>query len=88
MGNSNYSMRDIPEYEGLYAVTEDGRVFSYKRNRFLKPYINKSKRWGVHGRPLVKLHSEDGYVVWFVSKLVYITFIGNLPKGYDIDHIN
>lgn len=88
MGNSDYSIKDIPGYEGLYAVTDDGRVFSYRYSRFLKPYINRSKRWGVHGRPLVKLSSASGYKVWFVSKLVYMTFIGELPKGYDIDHIN
>jgi len=88
MGNSDYNIKDIPGYEGLYAITDDGRVFSYKRNRFLKPYVNRSKRWGVHGRPLVKLRSDGGYKVWFVSKLVYMTFIGELPKGSDIDHIN
>lgn len=30
-------MKDIKNYEGLYAITEDGRVWSYKSNRFLKP---------------------------------------------------
>ena len=29
-------MKDIKNYEGLYAVTEDGRVWSYKRQKFLK----------------------------------------------------
>lgn len=28
-------MKDIKGYEGLYAVTEDGQVWSYKSNRFL-----------------------------------------------------
>lgn len=31
-------MIDIEGYEGLYAVTSCGRVWSYKRNKFLKPY--------------------------------------------------
>ena len=38
-------MRYITGYEGLYSVTEDGRVYSHKRHKFLKagktgPYRN------------------------------------------------
>jgi hypothetical protein len=33
-------MRDIPGYEGLYAVTEDGKVWSYKFKKFLAPFDN------------------------------------------------
>jgi hypothetical protein len=29
-------MKDIKGYEGEYAVTEEGQVWSYKRKRFLK----------------------------------------------------
>ena len=35
-----YGMRDIPGYEGLYAITSCGRVWSYKRKIFLKPNKN------------------------------------------------
>ena len=28
-------MKDIKGYEGLYAITEDGRVWGYKRKHFL-----------------------------------------------------
>lgn len=31
-------MIDIEGYEGLYAVTSCGKVWSYKRKKFLKPY--------------------------------------------------
>lgn len=34
-------MKDIKGYEGLYAVTSCGKVWSYKRKIFLKPSINK-----------------------------------------------
>lgn len=30
-------MKDIKGYEGLYAITSCGKVWSYKRNKFLKP---------------------------------------------------
>ena len=37
-----YGMRDIAGYEGLYAVTSCGRVWSYKNKIFLKPFKNKN----------------------------------------------
>lgn len=30
-------MVDIKGYEGLYAVTEDGKVWSYRSHKYLKP---------------------------------------------------
>jgi hypothetical protein len=30
-------LKDIKDYENLYAVSEDGQIFSYRSNRFLKP---------------------------------------------------
>ena len=54
-------MKDIKGYEGMYAVTEDGQVWSYRRKRFLKPWVchngylqvaffvgNKRKNYRVH----------------------------------------
>lgn len=28
-------MKDIPGYEGLYSITEDGQVWSHYRNKFI-----------------------------------------------------
>ena len=35
-------MRDIKNYEGLYAVTSCGKVWSYKYKKFLKPKCEKN----------------------------------------------
>ena len=32
-------MKNIKDYEGVYAITEDGQVYSYKSGRFLKPQL-------------------------------------------------
>ena len=40
----NEQIKDIENYEGLYAVTTKGRVYSYKSNKWLKPTANKRKR--------------------------------------------
>ena len=34
-------MKDVPGYEDRYAATKDGRVWSYKRNKFLSPGMDK-----------------------------------------------
>lgn len=34
-------MKDIPWFEWIYACAEDGRVWSYKNLKFLKPTLNK-----------------------------------------------
>ena len=33
--------KDIKGFEGLYAIYNDGRVYSYKTGKFLKPYKHK-----------------------------------------------
>lgn len=36
-------MKDIANYEGLYAVTSCGKVWSYRNKRFLTPRKSKKK---------------------------------------------
>lgn len=35
-------MKDIKDYEGLYAITEDGQVWSYRKKIFLKPQKDRN----------------------------------------------
>lgn len=35
-------MKDIPGYEGLYAATSCGKIWSYRSNKFLKPFTTGS----------------------------------------------
>lgn len=39
---SGYRMKDIAGYEGRYAITDDGRVWSYGSKRWLKPALDGS----------------------------------------------
>jgi len=32
-------LKDIPEYEGKYAITSDGKIWSYVRNKWLSPSL-------------------------------------------------
>jgi hypothetical protein len=47
-------MKDITGFEGLYAITTCGKVWSYRSKKFLKPYKN------ANGYHRVNLIAADG----------------------------
>lgn len=69
-------MKDIQGYEGLYAITSCGRVWSYKYKRFLIPYKNNK------GYLLVKL-TKDGYSI---HRLVALNYIPNPENKEQVNH--
>lgn len=70
----NEEIRDVEGYEGIYAVTSYGRVWSYRRNKFLKPTNNGKGYLGValsvNGKPKTQK----------VHRLVAQAFLAN-PDG-------
>ena len=40
-------MKDIKGYEGLYGITSCGRVWSYRKKKFLKPFNCNCVIWEV-----------------------------------------
>ena len=66
-------MKDIKDYESLYAITRDGRVWSYKSNKFLKPSL-------VRGYHRVILYKEGKEKAFRIHRLVAEAFIPN-PDG-------
>lgn len=76
-------MKDIKEYEGLYAITSCGKVWSYRTNKFLKPRINK------RGYSQVVLVDSDGkHRTHTVHRLVLKTYrpVKNMDK-LEVNHI-
>lgn len=68
-------LKDIKGYEGLYAASDDGRIFNIKRNKFRKLTTKPN------GYVYVDL-SKDGIKKYFrVHRLIAETFIEN-PHGY------
>lgn len=61
-------MRDIPGYEGLYAATEDGRIWSHRGGLFLKPALIRK------GYERVNLWRDCAYLTKLVHRLVLETF--------------
>lgn len=80
--------KDIPRYEGLYQVSNLGRVKSVdrfdNRNRYLKGKVMK-QRLDKRGYFKVNLSNTGKKKLWFVHRLVAIAFI---PNPYDFPVIN
>ena len=78
-----YGMRDIPGYEGLYGITSCGRVWSYYKNRFLKPQRRKDNKY------LSVSLTKDGVTKnKLIHRLVAMTYIpnpDNLPVVLHLD---
>lgn len=87
--NENEIFKDIPNYEGLYQVSNLGRVKSFIRHngtteRILSPVINGK------GYYHVNLYKNKKPKNITVHQLVSITFLGHKSDGHKIvvDHVN
>ena len=79
--------KDIPNYEGIYQVSNLGRVKSLKRpyrrkEKILKSKINSS---GYYQVELWKNSIEKKYLV---HRLVWLAFNGPIPENMQVNHIN
>jgi hypothetical protein len=76
--------RDIQGYEGLYQVSDFGRIWSFRRKgswgHFLKPSVNSK------GYPGVTLSRNDVDDKRMVHRLVAEAFMGPLPPGQVTRH--
>ena len=72
-------MKDIKDYEGLYAITEDGRIWSYRSNRFLKPYVRK-------GYLRVKLYINGVEKDFSIHRLVAFAYLPNPDNLPEVNH--
>lgn len=88
----NEIWKDIPGYEGMYRVSDMGRVESLHRvitrsngtswtirAKILKPYLHKGY-WGVN------LCNDSGHRFTDIHLLVALAFLGPRPGGYHTHH--
>ena len=72
-------MRDVKGYEGLYAVTSCGKVWSYKRKKFLKPISHR-------GYLIINLCKNGKIEQFFIHRLVAEAYIPNTDNLPMINH--
>ena len=76
--------KDVIGYEGLYQVSNEGRVRSLINNKELKQHLDKSGYYRVvFYNPKTKKHTNQ-----IVSRLVANAFIPNPENKPCVDHIN
>ena len=78
-------MKDIKGYEGLYAITENGEVWSYISNKFMKQFDNGQ------GYMYVKLFKDGKQHTKRVNILVAEAYLEPHPEDgqkYLVDHID
>lgn len=78
----NERVKDVSGYEGLYAVTSLGRVWSYRKNRWLKPWTDAG------GYLKVSLYKQGHETNPSLHRLIGLTFIENPENKPQINHIN
>ena len=74
-------MKDIKGYEGLYAITEDGQVWSYRRNKYLKQQQARNYL-------SIELHKDNNRKNYFIHRLVAETYIPNPHNLPEVNHID
>lgn len=74
--------KPVPNYEGLYDASNFGRVRSLYKNKILSISRNKN------GYCAIILYKRGKLKRFLIHRLVYETFVGSIPDGYEVNHIN
>ena len=72
-------MKDYTGYEGLYAVTSCDKVWSYKREKFLKPGNSR-------GYLIVNLYKDGKYRPFYIHRLVAQAYLPNPDNLPQVNH--
>lgn len=78
--------KDIPEYEGLYMVSNYAKIKRFNRDKRRKPFKILNPPKDKNGYSYVNLSKNCKIKSFRVYKLVMETFVGPCPKGMEICH--
>ena len=78
--------KTITGYDGLYEVSDKGRVRSYAKKghvRILRQAINKKRRY-----PYVTLSFRGVRATYYIHRLVLLAFVGNPERNQECRHMD
>ena len=78
--------KDIVGYEGLYMVSDDGRIFSWRSSSIMKPVLRSSSKYQTYYRN--GLTKDDKETKYAIHRLVAEAFLPNPENKSLVDHIN
>ena len=82
MGLNEEIWKDIEGYEGLYQISNLGRIYSNISNKILA--LRKNKR----GYSQINLYKDGGRTMFSIHRLVAQTFIPNPENKPQVNHID
>ena len=95
---NNIIYKDIPNYEGIYQVSNTGIVRRLKHwvtnsglqnaTGYFVPEMILKQQLDTKGYYQVSLSKEGKVKVWSVHRLVMLAFVGELPAGMETRHLN
>ena len=74
--------KDIKQYEGLYQISDLGRIKNVVTRKILKPTLNK------HGYLVIHLYKNSISKTFSVHRLVAEHFIANINGFYMVNHLD
>lgn len=89
--------KDIPQYEGLYQASSEGRIRTVEGKttytarhgeRHWKSRIMKGRGDNYTTGKRVGLWKDGTMKEYLVARLIAITFLGDPPDGYTVNHID
>ena len=80
---------DLLGFDGRYTIDREGNIYSYvwKKKRKLKPQKASQSSKGYFQVRLFNEQYKNGKL-FYVHRLVYETFVGDIPKDKEMDHID
>lgn len=84
--------KPVKGYEGLYEVSDRGRIRSVDRfdrkGKFWAGRVMKQNTSNYGGYCRIKLCKDGDHRLRLVHRLVYEAFVGDIPDGLEINHID
>lgn len=80
--NENIELRDIPGFEGRYAATSCGKIWSYKYKKFLQPCGEENNY------QIVMLWDNGKGRCFYVHRLVAMAWLPNPDNLPEVNHID